>query len=227
MGIMITKYAKFIKEARLKKKLSQADLALKLGISRPSYIAIEQGKRELTMGEFEKLSSVLNVSFEEVEAGESPNYEKYKQMILAFLRQRGIITKTKLAKLLYFADFGWFYSHLQSMSGMPYRKIKYGPVADSYFRIIDEMFDKGEIQIENKEDGAMLISETRSGAKIDLKDINKEEQKLIKNIEEKWKGKKTAEIVDFTHKQFPYLYAQENEIVSYELFTQENPDEIY
>ena len=147
MGIMITKYAKFIKEARLKKKLSQADLALKLGISRPSYIAIEQGKRELTMGEFEKLSSVLNVSFEEVEAGESPNYEKYKQMILFFLRQGGTITKTKLAKLLYFADFGWFYSHLQSMSGMQYRKIKYGPVTDSYFRIIDEMFDKGEIQI--------------------------------------------------------------------------------
>lgn len=227
MGIMITKYAKFIKEARLKKKLSQSEIASKLGISRPSYIAIEQGKRELTMGEFEKLSSVLNVSFEEVESGESPNYEKYKQMILSFLRQGGTITKTKLAKLLYFADFGWFYSHLQSMSGMQYRKIKYGPVSDSYFRIIDEMFDKGEIQIENREDGAMLISQTRSGAKIELAGINKEEEKLIKNIEEKWKGKKTTEIVDFTHKQFPYLYAQDNEIVSYGLFTQENPDEIY
>ncbi|MDO8575304.1 MAG: DUF4065 domain-containing protein [bacterium] len=224
---MITKYAKFIKDARLKRRFSQSDLALKLGISRPSYISIEQGKRELTMGEFEKLSSILGVSFEEVESGESPNYDKYKQMILAFLRQGGIITKTKLAKFLYFADFGWFYSHLQSMSGMQYRKIKYGPVADSYFRIIDEMFDKGEIQIENREDGAMLISQTRSGAKINLSLISKEEQKLIKNIEEKWKGKKTTEIVDFTHKQFPYLYAQENEIVSYGLFTQENPDEIY
>ena len=39
------------------------------------------------MGEFEKLSSILNVSFEEMESGESPNYAKYKQMILAFLRQ--------------------------------------------------------------------------------------------------------------------------------------------
>src|ERR1035437_9203539 len=128
---MITKYAKFIKEARLKKGLSQSNLALKLGISRPSYIAIEQGKRELTMGEFEKLSSVLNVSFEEVEGGESPNYEKYKQMILAFLRLGGRMPKTKLAKLLYFADFSWFYYHLQSMSGMQYRKIQYGPVADT------------------------------------------------------------------------------------------------
>jgi transcriptional regulator with XRE-family HTH domain len=224
---MVTKYAKFIKEARLKKELSQFDLASKLGISRPSYISIEQGKRELTMGEFEKLSSILNVSFEEVESGESPNYEKYKQMILAFLRLGGKMTKTKLAKLLYFADFSWFYYHLHSMSGMQYRKIKYGPVTDSYFRIIDEMFDNGEIQIDHREDGAMLISQTRSGAKINLSQINTEEEKLIKSIEKKWEGKKTKEVVDFTHKQFPYLYAQDNEIVSYELFTQENPDEIY
>lgn len=211
----------------MRKGLSQSDLAIKLGISRPSYIAIEQGKRELTMGEFDKLSSILGVSFEEVESGASPNYEKYRQMILAFLRQGGTITKTKLAKLLYFADFGWFYSHLQSMSGMQYRKIKYGPVADSYFRIIDEMFDKGEIQIENREDGAMLISQTRSGAKIHLSKINKNEEKLIKSIEKKWEGKKTAEVVDFTHKQFPYMFAEDNDIVSYDIFTQENPDEIF
>jgi len=224
---MSIKYAKFIRDARLKKGISQFDLASKIGISRPSYIAIEQGKRELTMGEFEKLSSVLNVSFEEVESGESPNYEKYKQMILAFLRMSGKIPKTKLAKLLYFADFGWFYYHLQSMSGMQYRKIQYGPVAESYFGIVDEMFNNGEIDIEQTKDGAMLISQTRNGAKIDISTINKEERKLIKDIEKKWKGKKTAVVVNFTHKQFPYLYAQDNEIVSYGLFTQENPDEIY
>ncbi|MCX6712296.1 MAG: helix-turn-helix domain-containing protein [Candidatus Vogelbacteria bacterium] len=224
---MITKYAKLIKDARLKRGIHQAELAVKLGMSRPSYIAIEQGKRELTMGEFEKLSGILGVSFEEIESGEVPNYEKYKQMILAFLRSEKKITKTKLAKLLYFADFGWFYYHLESMSGMQYRKIKYGPVADTYFRIIDEMFDNGEINITQTKDGAMLIAETRSGAKIDLGEIDKEEEKLIKDIDKKWQGKKTAEIVDFSHKQFPYLYAEDNEIVSYGLFTQENPDEIY
>jgi len=148
-------------------------------------------------------------------------------MILAFLRLDTKIPKTKLAKLLYFADFGWFYSHLKSMSGMQYRKIKYGPVADSYFRIIDDMFDSGEIEIEQTKDGAMFISQTRSGAKINLSKIEKAEGKLIIDIEKKWQDKKTNEIVDFTHKQFPYLYAQDNEIVSYELFTQENPDEIY
>jgi transcriptional regulator with XRE-family HTH domain len=224
---MATKYAKIIKDARLKNGLSQADVAVRLGLSRPSYIAVEQGKRELTLGEFEKLSGVLGVSFEEIEGGEVPNYEKYKQMILAFLRTGGKVPKTKLAKLLYFADFGWFYYHLKSMSGMQYRKMQYGPVADVYFRMIDEMFDTGEIEITQTKDGAMLISQTRSGAKVALSKIDKEEDRLIKDIEKKWQGKKTSEIVDFTHKQFPYLYAQDNEVVSYGLFTQENPDEIY
>jgi transcriptional regulator with XRE-family HTH domain len=224
---MGNKYAQFIKTLRTERGFSQSFMAEKLGISRPSYVGIEAGKRDLTLGEFEKLSGVLGVSFEELESGELPNYEKYKQMILAFLRQGKEIPKTKLAKLLYFADFGWFYYHLQSMSGMQYRKIQYGPVTDAYFRIIDEMSDSGELDIEQTEDGAMLISQTRSGAKVPLSEINREEEKLITNIGEKWKGKKTAEIVDFTHKQFPYLYAQDNEIVSYGLFTQENPDEIY
>ncbi|MEK7128694.1 MAG: helix-turn-helix domain-containing protein [Patescibacteria group bacterium] len=224
---MITKYAKFIKEARLKRKFLQSDLAIKLGISRPSYIAIEQGKRELTMGEFEKLANVLNVSFEEVEAGESPNYEKYKQMILAFLRLEKKIPKTKLAKLAYLADAGWFYYHLKSMSGMQYRKIQYGPVADSYFRVIDELYENGQIEIEHTKDGAMIVSETRAGAKKDLSEINKEEGRLISDIGDKWKGRKTKEIVEFTHNQLPYLCAKEDDIITLGLITQENPNEYY
>src|ERR1035437_10899583 len=161
---MITKYAKFIKEARLKKGLSQSDLALKLAISRPSYIAIEQGKRELTMGEFEKLSSILGVSFEEVESGESPNYEKYKQMILLFLRMGKSVKKTKLAKLVYLSDFAWFYSNLQSMSGMQYRKLTYGPVPDSYFRALDELENEGKITIDRQHDGEkeMIVIDRKS-----------------------------------------------------------------
>lgn len=224
---MSTKYAPFIKTLRTERDISQSEIAKKLGISRPSYIAIEQGKRELTLGEFEKLSGVLNVSLEELENGEIPNYEKYRQMILVFLRLNKKLTKTKLAKLLYLADFGWYYSHLQSMSGMQYRKIQYGPVADSYFRLIDEMFDNGDITIEQTSEGAMFISQTRGGAKVDFSEIKPEEKKFMEKIDEKWKGKRTADIVKFTHKQMPYMFAEDNDIVSYDIFTQENPDEIY
>lgn len=224
---MATKYSQLIKTLRKKKGISQSEIALKLGISRPSYIAVEQGKRDLTLGEFEKLSNILGVSFEELGSGESPNYEKYKQMILAFLRSGEKIPKTKLAKLAYLADAGWFYYHLHSMSGMQYRKIQYGPVPDSYFRIIDELYGNGQIEIEQTDDGAMLISQTRAGAKNALSEIKTEESELIKNIGEKWKGKKTKEIVEFTHNQLPYLCASENDIISLGLITQEDPHEYY
>lgn len=224
---MTTKYAPFIKSLRKERKLSQQGVAEKMAISRSSYIAIEQGKRELSLAEAEKLADMFGISLDELMNTAMPNYEKYKQMILAFLRLGGKVTKTKLAKLLYFADFGWFYSHLHSMSGMQYRKMQYGPVAESFFAVIDDMFDRGEISIEQTNDGAMLVSQTRSGAKSYISMLGEEEKKFIKDIEKKWRSKKTVEVVDFTHKQLPYLFARDNEVVSYALFTQEDPDDIY
>jgi len=229
---MSNTYAQFIKALRVKRDLSQSELAIKLGMSRPSYIAIEQGKSELTLSEAKKISEIFGISLKEIETGISANYEKYKQMILAYIRHAGSkkdgrITKTKLAKLVYLADFAWFYYHLESMSGMQYRKIQYGPVPDSYFRAIEELFQDGYIEITPTEDGAMLISQTRNGAKITLSEINKEEQKLIKNISDKWKGKNTKEIFAFTHNQLPYAVCLDNEIIPYELITQENPEDVY
>jgi transcriptional regulator with XRE-family HTH domain len=227
---MGNKYSSFIKDLRNKRGFSQSELAEKLGLSRPSYTAIEQGKRELTMGEFEKLSAALGVSFEELESGESPNYEKYKQMILSFLRMGENVTKTKLAKLVYLSDFAWFYDHLNSMSGMQYRKIKYGPVPDAYFRVIDELEDEGKITIDRKNsDGKemLIISESEGNKKQKLDSVSVEEAKLMRDIYKKWKDKKTAEIVNFTHNQLPYLMAEDEEIVSYGLITQEDPHEVY
>ena len=189
-------YAQYIKDLRTKRGFSQLELAKKLGLSRPSYIAIEQGKKELTLSEAEKLSAVFGVSLKEMESGTFANYEKYKQMIMVYIRNAGSkkdgrITKTKLAKLVYLADFAWFYNHLESMSGMPYRKIQYGPVPDAYFRAIDELFEDGQIDITPTNDGAILISQTRNGAKMVLSEINKAEEKLIKNISDKWRDKCT------------------------------------
>jgi transcriptional regulator with XRE-family HTH domain len=224
---MSTPYAELVRKIRIEKGYSQSELAGQLGLSRASYIAIEQGKRELTLSECEKLSQVLVISFSDIERGEVPNYEKYKQMILVYLNMNKYVTKTKLAKLLYFADFSWYYHHLKSMSGMEYRKIQYGPVADTYFRLIDEMSDAGEIDIELKEEGAMHIALNPTGAKHTIDQVSTDEVSLMKKINEKWKGRKTAEIVSYTHKQLPYMFADDNEIVSYEIFGQENPEEIY
>ena len=83
---MPTNYATYLKVLRKKRGFSQSDLASRLGISRPPYIAIEQGKREVTLAEAEKLSEIFGISLVEMKSGVFANYEKFKQMILAFIR---------------------------------------------------------------------------------------------------------------------------------------------
>ncbi|MDP3882903.1 MAG: DUF4065 domain-containing protein [Candidatus Staskawiczbacteria bacterium] len=227
---MAKNYYKFIKEIRLKKGLSQADVAKKIGISRSSYVAFEQGKNELSLSEATNLADVFGISLCDVEGGLKPNYQKYKEMILAYLRKAtapdGKILKTKLAKMLYLADFAWFYSHLESMSGMQYRRIKYGPVPDLYFRAIDELEEDGKISIDRKAD-LLLISENDASGKQNLDLLSKNEVDLIDKISAKWKNKKTNEIVDFTHNQLPYKICQQDEIIPYELITQQDPTDVY
>lgn len=76
--------SKFIQEQRKKRSLTQEYLALELGISRPTYIQIEQGLRELTVSEAEKLARIFDISLEgllqEKEASFSVNFEEKKQL---------------------------------------------------------------------------------------------------------------------------------------------------
>jgi transcriptional regulator with XRE-family HTH domain len=227
---MVNQYFKLIKKLRTQKKISQEKIAKRLNISRSSYISFEQGKTELNFSQIVKLSDILGISLEEVENGTQSNYEKYKEMILAYIRKAaskdGKILKTKLAKMLYLADFTWFYENLKSMSGMQYRRIKYGPVPDMYFKAMDELEEQGKITIDHK-DEMFLISENRGSQNQKLEELTKEELKLIEKIAKKWKNKKTSEIVDFTHNQLPYKICTPDEIIPYELITQEDPNYVY
>ena len=227
---MINEYFKLIKDLRTKKRLKQDEIAEKIGISRSSYISFEQGKTELNFSQIVKLSDIFGISLKEVESGEKPNNEKYKEMILACIRKGsskdGRILKTKLAKMLYLTDFAWFYNNLKSMSAMQYRRIQYGPVPDMYFRAIDELEEAGRISIDHKNE-MLLISENKGSQKQLFKQISKPEMSLISKIAKKWKDKKTNEIVNFTHNQLPYKICTPDEIIPYELITQEDPENVY
>lgn len=229
---MIKSHIKFIKSLREQRGFSQQEIADKLGISRTSYIGVEKGTRELFLSEAQKLSGIFGISLEDMEIGVVPNYDKYKEMILSYLRiasskKDGKIPKTKLAKLLYLADFSWFYENMKSMSGMQYRRIKYGPVPDSYFRALDELEDEGKINIDRSKSDVMLISETDSSKRDSLTTIDKKEKALMTKVANKWMDKRTPEIVNFTHGQLPYKLCAPNELIPYELIIQEDPEYVY
>lgn len=220
-----------ISNLRKQKGLTQQQVAEKLGISRTSYIALEKGVRELCITEAKKLAEIFGVSANIFLGEPVQNFEKYKQMLFAFLRndiaKDKKVPKTKLAKLLYLADFGWYYEHLKSMSNMQYRKIQYGPVPDAYFRIIDDLYEQEKLQIQQTEEGAMLISETRKGSSEPTDLLSTKEKSFITKIAKKWKDKNTREIVDFTHNQMPYKFCEYGEYIAYELITQEDPEHVY
>jgi len=219
---MTNKYCELIKKLRIEKNLSQEDIYSKLDISRSTYIAFEQGKTDLSFSQMVKLADIFGISLENVESGMAPNMKKYKEMILSFLRLANStdkkIPKTKLAKLVYLADFNWFYEKLDSMSGMQYRRLTYGPVPDMYFRAIDELESDGKIVIDRSKDRMLLIKESESNTKQQFENLNTEEEKIIKSISKKWNDKRTEEIVNFTHNQLPYFLCREDETIPYELY---------
>ncbi len=230
----MNQYIQKVKEFRTKRGLSQEQVAQVIGVSRPTYTAIEAGKQELSLEEARKLGTLFGISVDELLLGVVPNFLKYKQMILVYLRmdlsKDGKIPKTKLAKLLYLADFAWFYDHLESMSGMQYRKIAYGPVPDAFFRALDELAGDGKIIIDKKSDGdrdVFLVCESKSNRNEKINTLSKEETILMKKIAVKWKDHKTQEIVNFTHNQLPYFLCRDNELIPYALITQEDPGKVY
>ena len=232
---MTSIYLEKIKELRFGKGKTQEDMAKIIGVSRPTYAAIETGRQKLDIEQAQKLVNEFNISLDSLMLGDIPDIEKYKHMILAYLRsglsKDGRVPKTKLAKLLYLADFSWYYNNLQSMSGMPYRKITHGPVPDMFFRAIAELEESGKIEIEKKkfDEGkdVFLIKESESNVNENINSLSKDQKDLIKNISKKWASKKTQEIVNFTHNQMPYSICRENEIIPYILITQEDPDKVY
>ena len=159
-----------IERARLARGYTQEQVAHAIGVSRPTYINIESNKKELTVRQAEALSSMLRITMDDILGtadGTSvfsdiiKSTEKYKQIILNSIKygagKDGRITKTKLAKLVYLADFIWYYLHSTPMSGMTYRKLPRGPVADVYFRALDEMEEDGTI-IREPKGNAILFS---------------------------------------------------------------------
>ena len=55
-------FEKFIQQQRVKQGMTQEYLASELGISRPTYMQIERGGRELTISEAKKLAAIFDMS---------------------------------------------------------------------------------------------------------------------------------------------------------------------
>ena len=223
-----------IEKFRKNKKLTQDEVAKYLNITRQTFSKLEKGKIEPTLWQAVKLAELLGVEIDNFISNtwtritKTTDIDKYKQIIQYFIeniktKNYPKVTKTKLAKLCYLADFWWYYNNLESLTNLEYRRIQQWPVPDAFFRVIDEMLNEEKISIEIDWKSFLISNKERPSTP----KLNLEEKSFLKKIADKWKYKNTQEIIDFTHNQLPWSICYEKEIIPYGLITQENPENVY
>ncbi len=166
----------FIEKLRKKNKLTQEYLAQQLNISRPTYIQLERGRRDLTVPEAKKLANIFNmtlddflnevetyISIEVEQAKPQPKQikneirisipqeklDKFKQILLYLLKKVGgkpNIGMTALYKLLYFIDFDYYEKYEEQLMGLKYIKNHFGPTPVVFEKVIQEMLADNQIE---------------------------------------------------------------------------------
>ena len=146
--------------------------------------------------------------------------------ILSKFKDHGL-PKTKLAKLLYLSDFSYYYTNLESMSNISYKCKEYGPLAEPFLEMVDDMHLEGELHIDTLQEGAQMLTLSKSVNPKEYDFLSKEEKSLIDKICDKWKDASSQELVNFTHKQKPWMACRNNEVIPYDLILQEDPDNVF
>lgn len=169
--------SKFIVKLRKEHQLSQEWVAGKLGLSRPTYLQIERGERDIMLQEAQALANLFNISFEDFLQQKESSFlitietekiastvkkenirisipqeklKKFREVLLYILRKVGgkpNIGMTALYKLLYFIDFDYYEKYEEQLMGLIYIKNKHGPTPIVFKKVIDEMIEQGELEI--------------------------------------------------------------------------------
>ena len=143
-----------LKQVRQKQNITQADMAKKLGISRPTYIQIERGKKEPTITQARIIAELLQLN-EAQKPKKKPrstsqfDSHKFKETLLYVLEKVGAkpnIGETALYKLLYFIDFDFYEKHGRPLTGATFMKNHHGPTPKQFKPITDEMVQEGELE---------------------------------------------------------------------------------
>lgn len=241
-------------QLREQKSVSQEFLAELLGVSRPSYVAIESGTKELTISQAQKLCDFYQVSFSEFIKGKlaplasiqvtgqtssentetiridipQENLAVFREVLLYVLGKIGSkvnVGQTVLYKLLYFIDFDFYELYERQLIGAKYMHNHYGPTPVGFDTIIEEMIATGELEqvksayfrypqtkyLPRREANLSVI-----GDALAIKHIDKEIERLS--------DKSASELTELSHKDVPWISANQGEVLDYEAVFYRTPE---
>jgi len=225
----------WIQNKRKLSGLSQDEVAKSLGISRPTYIKLEQGEARPTDQQKAILASIFNTSensFEKnmtemknipdhVEVREIPeeNVKKFKEVLLYILGKVGSrpnIGQTALYKLLYFIDFDYYEKYEEQLIGATYIKNTFGPTPVSFAKIIRQMETVGSlVRVKSKyfdKDQTKYVPVKEANVSIlsgrELNHIDEEIERLA--------HLNAHQLTELSHKDTPWFVAKDKGIIDYE-----------
>lgn len=238
--------SKFIKQLRKKNNLTQEFLASKIGVSRPTYMQIECGKRELTISEAKKLATIFNMTLESFLVAKEPKYDviieaekkrkkrkqlkmriimpyanvkKFKEVFLYILEKVGArpnIGETAIYKLLYFIDFDYYEKFEEQLTGARYIKNHYGPTPIEFKKIVDQMIKNGDIEKINSKYFQHDQKKYLPRRSANLKFLSAQEIQHIDEVLARLAWKNATELSNYSHSDTPWKVHQNGEEISYE-----------
>lgn len=243
-----------LKKLREEAKLSQNELAQKIGISRQSYIKYENLETKPTLEIIKKLAKFFDVNYACIIDNEMPivysynivrkkqiteekndirinipieNIKKFKQVFLYILKKIGAkpnVGQTVLYKLLYFIDFDYYELFETQLMGLKYIKNKFGPTPIDFVKLTKEMENLGEIEEIKTKRFSHDMTKYLPLIEPDLSLLSAQELTHIDKILEKHSDKSAKELSDFSHKDVPWISANDKEQIDYEAVFYRNED---
>lgn len=145
--------------------------------------------------------------------------DKLEQAVLFFLHHANNpeLGKTKLMKLLYFADFDHFERYDEPITGARYRKLDHGPVPDDAWRTIAEMEAAGRITRQDVASGGYVRHRYEPNEEVALSAFAPTELAVLFQVAQTWAYHTTKQIETATHGEAPWIAVKQNEIIPYYL----------
>lgn len=161
--------------------------------------------------------------FEERFGGYEPDeYSGYRKLdttkllnAILFLCRGGTL-KTKLNKLLFYADFKHFKDYTVSLTGARYVHLQYGPVPRNYDFYFAKLIDEQQLDIEEFVIGQYIGENCISRREPNVGIFLDSEIKILAQVKEYFKDFNSSRIRDFSHRERGYSETQLGQVISYQ-----------
>lgn len=123
--------------------------------------------------------------------------------------------KTKLNKLIFYADFKHFKEYSVSITGARYVHLQYGPVPDDYDYYFAELLRERYLDVEEEILGNYTGFKCVARVEPDLGTFDQSERDVLEQVISYFRKFGSAEIMKFSHEEAAYASTMEGETISY------------